>query len=348
MSAARSYPAYGALPGGAAIVAGGGDVDDTLLASAERFEPATNTWSAAPSLDAPRYAPGTLTTGAGRLMLVGGIFLGDADYTMYDDSFQYRPNQVPAAAAALVSAGGAVPNGEGLVRVTAAGSADPDGDALTFTWRRGADVLTTTTSEVAALGLGIGMHELTLTVADGDGAQATASLTVTVLDATAPFAQQIADLTASNAALSGENARLTTENAEVTTQNTQLTAQNAQLTTQNTHLTMQNSQLASDNALLTSHAAQLTTQVMQLSHQATQLTNQVAQLTKQLQDAEQRNAARAAINAVELAMRVRFRNPSFHLPGFTPEQKLASVIVATLTGSQNCQQQIYRTLGGRR
>lgn len=73
-------------------------------------------------------------------------------------------------------------------RVQLDGSAsDPDGDALSIAWLRGARTLATTLR--AEVTLGIGAHELTLRATDPEGASASDEARVTVADTEAPAVQ---------------------------------------------------------------------------------------------------------------------------------------------------------------
>jgi len=69
-------------------------------------------------------------------------------------------------------------------------SSDPDGDALTYTWRENGAVIAGPSKEpTARVTLPLGEHAIELTVEDGRGGQDTDTLTVTVQDTTAPALQ---------------------------------------------------------------------------------------------------------------------------------------------------------------
>jgi hypothetical protein len=92
-------------------------------------------------------------------------------------------------------------------------------------------------------------------------------------------------------------------------------------------------------AALQAQNAQLATQLMALGAEL-ERTQHRLQLCK--------GTISAADTAIELALRLRFRDPLFHIPGSTPELKLGAAVVATLATTQSCQQQIYRNLGERK
>ncbi len=71
------------------------------------------------------------------------------------------------------------------VSLDGSGSSDPDGDALTFTWRDASSSVVGTTAGVN-LTLPLGTHVFTLTVDDGSGGSDTDSVTIVVADTTAP------------------------------------------------------------------------------------------------------------------------------------------------------------------
>jgi hypothetical protein len=90
-----------------------------------------------------------------------------------------------------------------------------------------------------------------------------------------------------------------------------------------------------------------------LQAQNAQLAAQLMALGEELERSQLRlqvckGAISAADAAIEVAMRLRFRDPQFRIPGSTPELKLGAFVVGTLATSQSCQQQIYRNLGGRK
>ncbi|MCC7265175.1 MAG: choice-of-anchor C family protein [Candidatus Latescibacteria bacterium] len=70
-----------------------------------------------------------------------------------------------------------------LVTLNGAGSSDPDGNPLTFTWTGSFGTASGATPTVA---LPLGTHEITLTVADGKGRTDTDVVAITVQDKTAP------------------------------------------------------------------------------------------------------------------------------------------------------------------
>ncbi|WP_268905789.1 Kelch repeat-containing protein [Citreicoccus inhibens] len=75
MSMARMYPSATALPSGKLLVAGGliGVAPIPVVAAAELYDPATGTWSAAPSLSVGRYWHTATLLPSGRVLVVGGF-----------------------------------------------------------------------------------------------------------------------------------------------------------------------------------------------------------------------------------------------------------------------------------
>src|SRR5262249_56782310 len=65
------------------------------------------------------------------------------------------------------------------------GSHDPDGDALTYSWREGSILLGT--GSVLSAPLAVGSHQITLTVDDGHFKTGSADITVVVQDTTPPI-----------------------------------------------------------------------------------------------------------------------------------------------------------------
>ena len=69
------------------------------------------------------------------------------------------------------------------VTLNGAGSSDPDGDALTFTWT---GPFGTATGQTPAISLSLGTHIITLAVADGKGGTGSDTVSVQVADTTSP------------------------------------------------------------------------------------------------------------------------------------------------------------------
>jgi hypothetical protein len=93
--------------------------------------------------------------------------------------------------------------------------------------------------------------------------------------------------------------------------------------------------------------------VGQLTLQLQQTQLQLQQTQTQLRLSQQQTQVHQATitgaeTAVELAWRLLLRDPNFELPGATPALKLGSLVAATLTAPTSCQREMYRTLGGRK
>jgi hypothetical protein len=80
MGTGRLDPAAAPLPDGRVLIAGGSSEIDVRLASAEVFDPATNTFSGAGvgSMGTPRQGPVAAPLADGRVLVAGGV--GDTDY----------------------------------------------------------------------------------------------------------------------------------------------------------------------------------------------------------------------------------------------------------------------------
>jgi len=90
-------------------------------------------------------------------------------------------NRAPVAAAGPDQV---VALGQG-VTLSAAGSSDPDSDALSYEWRSAGGPVGTTPTVI--LSLGLGSHDITLTVRDGAGGEASDAVRVVVADTAPPI-----------------------------------------------------------------------------------------------------------------------------------------------------------------
>ena len=70
------------------------------------------------------------------------------------------------------------------VTLNGTGSTDPDGNTLSYSWKRGTTALAT--GATPNVGLGLGSHLITLTVDDGRGLSDTDDVSVNIVDTTAP------------------------------------------------------------------------------------------------------------------------------------------------------------------
>jgi chromosome segregation ATPase len=205
------------------------------------------------------------------------------------------------------------------VTLDGAGSSDPDGDALTYTWHEGGTLLGTSRDPVTttAVMLGLGVHTVDLTVTDGAGGSATASVVVTVAEASSPQCeadlaaalQRIADRDAQIAGLQGQLAAANQTIGDQAAQIEQLRDANARLLAETDMLRNENAslgwQLDVANQTIADQSAQLAAlradndalraaldaanqaiaardaQIAQLLAQITQLEAQVARLQTQ-------------------------------------------------------------------
>jgi hypothetical protein len=97
---------------GTVLVMGGYHFSSGTLASAERFDPATGTWSLVTSLQVPRRGAGVMRLAGGEVLLVGGF--NDAGGTLASTE-RYVPGSgcVPITCEGQSGACGVVPDGCG-------------------------------------------------------------------------------------------------------------------------------------------------------------------------------------------------------------------------------------------
>jgi hypothetical protein len=112
MRGARKNHAAALLPDGRVVVAGGVDTSGTTLASAELYDPSTDTWVAATPLGNARFGHTATALPNGRVLVVGGA-------TTYCELYDARTDQwLPAAPLAPARSGHRavlLPNGRVLV-----------------------------------------------------------------------------------------------------------------------------------------------------------------------------------------------------------------------------------------
>ena len=73
------------LLGNGKVLVAGGVSSSGYLASAELYDPATNTWSAAPSMNSARYRCAATLLPTGKVLVAGGFFQGiTATAELYD------------------------------------------------------------------------------------------------------------------------------------------------------------------------------------------------------------------------------------------------------------------------
>jgi hypothetical protein len=141
-------------------------------------------------LSSARYAAVGIGVGGG-VLVAGGTLEGQTLLT--SGELFVATNHPPTAVASVPSTAQGVAGSNTAIVVSGAGSSDPDGDPLTFTWSEGPTTLAVTVDPLrtATIGLPVGVHTLTLTVTDGFGGSSRTTATVTIVDATAGLQAQI-------------------------------------------------------------------------------------------------------------------------------------------------------------
>jgi hypothetical protein len=177
------------LADGRVLVAGG--VDPTAGADTTAtylYDPGTDVWSPGSPMHEPHGAFEFAALANGRMLAVGH-YIGTSTAIEYYGP----PNTPPVANAGADLTAFTCDTCLGSVTVNAGASADPDGDALTFTWSAGGIPLLTTTSPTAQLAISSDMS-LTLTVRDRFGAESTDDVIVTLLNVEDGYRATIATL----------------------------------------------------------------------------------------------------------------------------------------------------------
>lgn len=105
-----------------------------------------------------------------------GYFNGDANSALYRYDYVAGANRAPTAAAAADKTSGQAPL---TVAFSSAGSSDPEGGALTYSWAFG-DGTTSTAANPSKTYAANGTYNVTLTVRDPQGATGTASVQIGV------------------------------------------------------------------------------------------------------------------------------------------------------------------------
>jgi len=91
--------------------------------------------------------------------------------------------------------------------------------------------------------------------------------------------------------------------------------------------------------------APLQSVIAALAAQNASLTAQNQQLQQQLVASQQ--AIAGAVSTIQTNLRVSLRDPSFTIPGGTPQAQLQAVVQAVVQLSKGGRHQLYRNLGGR-
>ena len=105
-----------------------------------------------------------------------GYFNGDANSALYRFDYLAGSNRAPTAVASADKTSGQAPLG---VTFSSAGSSDPEGDALGYSWAFG-DGTGSTAASPSKTYSADGTYQVTLTVTDSEGLTGTANVTITV------------------------------------------------------------------------------------------------------------------------------------------------------------------------
>lgn len=173
MGAARTRHRLNVLPSGHVLALGGQDVGQAPIGGAELFDPATGMFSSVGSLVTARFDHSATALADGQVLIAAGQ--GPSGVLSSAEIFGANVNRAPVA-----SAGQAVSGDEGsALSFSAAGSSDPDGDALTYWWNFGDGSAPVSGMSVSHVYRDNGSFTDTLTVSDGT-MQSTATTTASV------------------------------------------------------------------------------------------------------------------------------------------------------------------------
>jgi hypothetical protein len=340
----REFDAAIRMPDGTVLVGGGFSLQpatdpstgnqylqEVLDGSTAVYDPAGNTWSDGP---ASKFADGTVFNWTAGMVVAEStgrlLFSNLTPQYAAPLSAVYRVVTPPTAAGVnetLPGLGGVI----GLYSVDGSASSDADGDPLVqFAWTENGAALATVTSPTTSVLLGVGTHNLTLTVTDSTGQRGSSTVTIVVQDSLAALE------TADQTTISGLQGQVTTLQGQVTP----LTTANATLQGQVTSLTTANTTLLGQNTVLQGQVTTLTSELA-AANQA------IASLTQQLGAANQTIAAlNAQIASLQEMLRATFKDPTFTVPGATPQQQVQNLIAAINNLNPGQKQALYKSLGG--
>jgi N-acetylneuraminic acid mutarotase len=374
MSFARLLPDVTPLADGRILVTGGFTNDDqqTSVASAELFDPLTNSWSAAGESSIGHTLGFAKRLQDGRVLVAGGAgsnanatLLADAD--IYDPITNSWHQAHPMSIARVYFAAGLLADGSVIV----AGGLGPDFGILQTAelYDSQHDLWAPTAQSLSAPRAG-GMQGAVVgdrfLVAGGLATRDPFAMfdtgeaytlnrpPVAVASADPPVAEGVPGsrtaITLSAAGSSDpENDPLTftwTEGASTLAR----TVDPARASTVGFGVGVHNVTLTVDDGFGGTSTATVTVTVQDatapLQAVIAGLAAQNTSLTAQNQQLQQ--AISGAVSTIQANLRASFRDPSFTIPGATPQAQLQALIRAVVQLSKDSRRQLYRNLGGRR
>lgn len=223
----EGYGAQAQLPDGRILVGGGSDLNVSVdVATSKIYDPSSNSWTTGAPMLSTHAAARFATLPNGRLVIAGAFVSPNPGVEMTG------PNTAPAANAGPDLSGSTCNACIGGVAVSAAGTIDAEGDAITYIWSLGPTVLATTTQSSVILSLPAGTNVVTLTARDSFGAEGTDTVTITLTNVDDAYTAAIANLQAQALTLQNTITTLQGQVASLQGQVATLTSSNAILVAQ--------------------------------------------------------------------------------------------------------------------